>query len=97
MRARPDHKSLMRLLAEQIAPDPGAREWLLRSCNEPSRSIDGVLLDTLLVRTVVVPALGVLLGDRFWWPRRVSPAGAPAVTARPVVATGWRAGPELPR
>jgi RND superfamily putative drug exporter len=32
----------------------------------------GVLLDTLLVRTVVVPALGVALGDRFWWPRRVS-------------------------
>jgi RND superfamily putative drug exporter len=33
----------------------------------------GVLLDTLLVRTVLVPALAVLLGDRFWWPRRVSP------------------------
>ncbi|WP_036518431.1 MMPL family transporter [Nocardioides sp. J54] len=32
----------------------------------------GVLLDTLLVRTVLVPALGVLLGDRFWWPARVS-------------------------
>jgi RND superfamily putative drug exporter len=32
----------------------------------------GVLLDTLLVRTVVVPALGVALGERFWWPRRVS-------------------------
>lgn len=31
----------------------------------------GVLLDTLLVRTVLVPALAVLLGDRFWWPRRV--------------------------
>jgi RND superfamily putative drug exporter len=31
----------------------------------------GVLLDTLLVRTVVVPALGVVLGDRFWWPRRI--------------------------
>jgi RND superfamily putative drug exporter len=28
----------------------------------------GVLLDTLLVRTVLVPALAVLLGDRFWWP-----------------------------
>ncbi|MFG1817906.1 MMPL family transporter [Kribbella sp. NPDC049174] len=28
----------------------------------------GVLLDTLLVRTVVVPALAFLLGDRFWWP-----------------------------
>lgn len=29
----------------------------------------GVLLDTLLVRTVLVPALALLLGDRFWWPR----------------------------
>jgi RND superfamily putative drug exporter len=32
----------------------------------------GVLLDTLLVRTVLVPAIAVGLGDRFWWPRRVS-------------------------
>ncbi|MBY8872651.1 MMPL family transporter [Micromonospora sp. PLK6-60] len=30
----------------------------------------GVLLDTLLVRTVLVPALAFLLGDRFWWPGR---------------------------
>ena len=30
----------------------------------------GVLLDTLLVRTVLVPALVHVLGDRFWWPRR---------------------------
>lgn len=30
----------------------------------------GVLLDTLLVRTVLVPALALRLGDRFWWPRR---------------------------
>ena len=30
----------------------------------------GVLLDTLLVRTVLVPALATLLGDRFWWPAR---------------------------
>ena len=28
----------------------------------------GVLLDTLLVRTVIVPALAFLLGERFWWP-----------------------------
>lgn len=28
----------------------------------------GVLLDTLLVRTVLVPALVHVLGDRFWWP-----------------------------
>ena len=32
----------------------------------------GVLLDTLLVRTVLVPALALLLGDRFWWPGRLS-------------------------
>ena len=33
----------------------------------------GVLLDTLVVRTVLVPALALTLGDRFWWPRRVGP------------------------
>ncbi|WP_210651043.1 MMPL family transporter [Nocardioides sp. SYSU D00065] len=31
----------------------------------------GVLLDTLVVRTVLVPALALTLGERFWWPRRV--------------------------
>ena len=36
----------------------------------------GVLLDTLVVRTVLVPALALILGDRFWWPRRLGgPAG----------------------
>ena len=30
----------------------------------------GVLLDTLVVRTVLVPALALRLGDTFWWPRR---------------------------
>ena len=34
----------------------------------------GVLLDTLVVRTVLVPALALLLGDAFWWPRRVGHA-----------------------
>lgn len=29
----------------------------------------GVLFDTLVVRTVLVPALAISLGDRFWWPR----------------------------
>jgi RND superfamily putative drug exporter len=28
----------------------------------------GVLLDTLLVRTVIVPALAFLTGEKFWWP-----------------------------
>jgi len=30
----------------------------------------GVLIDTLLVRTVIVPALAFSIGDKFWWPRR---------------------------
>ena len=42
----------------------------------------GVLLDTLVVRTVLVPALALLLGDRFWWPRRV-PRHAATPTAEP--------------
>ncbi len=33
----------------------------------------GVLLDTLVVRTVLVPAIALTLGDRFWWPRKVGP------------------------
>jgi RND superfamily putative drug exporter len=38
----------------------------------------GVLLDTLVVRTVLVPAIGVVLADRFWWPRRVAATSSPA-------------------
>lgn len=30
----------------------------------------GVLLDTLVVRTMLVPSIALVLGDRFWWPRR---------------------------
>lgn len=28
----------------------------------------GVLLDTLIVRSLLVPALTLLIGDRIWWP-----------------------------
>jgi RND superfamily putative drug exporter len=35
----------------------------------------GVLLDTLLVRTVLVPALAFILGERFWWPSKVDGIG----------------------
>jgi putative drug exporter of the RND superfamily len=48
----------------------------------------GVLLDTLLVRTILVPALAQWLGDRFWWPRRLhrvptaSQARSPTVSPR---------------
>ncbi|WP_345508187.1 MMPL family transporter [Terrabacter aeriphilus] len=44
----------------------------------------GVLLDTLVVRTLLVPAIAVVLGDRFWWPRRPHPTptqGPGAVSA----------------
>ncbi|WP_193610493.1 MMPL family transporter [Nocardioides lijunqiniae] len=50
----------------------------------------GVLLDTLLVRTVLVPALALMLGDRFWWPGspgRGDPGADPAdAVASPVLA-----------
>lgn len=35
----------------------------------------GLLLDTFLVRTIVVPALAALLGEASWWPGRVHRAG----------------------
>ncbi|MGO0575928.1 MMPL family transporter [Ornithinimicrobium panacihumi] len=37
----------------------------------------GVLLDTLVVRTVVVPAIVRILGEPFWWPRKVDSASPP--------------------
>ncbi|WP_231482580.1 MMPL family transporter [Nocardioides sp. URHA0020] len=43
----------------------------------------GVLLDTLVVRTVLVPALALRLGDRFWWPRQVG-VGARTRSVSPV-------------
>jgi len=45
----------------------------------------GVLLDTLVVRTVLVPAIALVLGDRFWWPRRVG--GADRIGDEPRDAT----------
>ncbi|MGV8857559.1 MMPL family transporter [Rhodoglobus sp.] len=36
----------------------------------------GVLLDTLLVRTVIVPSLAFIAGEKFWWPGRVISIGA---------------------
>jgi putative drug exporter of the RND superfamily len=38
----------------------------------------GVLLDTFLVRSVLVPALALSVGDRFWWPSALSRGGAGA-------------------
>jgi RND superfamily putative drug exporter len=33
----------------------------------------GVLIDTLVVRTVLVPAIVLTMGETFYWPRRVQP------------------------
>ena len=44
----------------------------------------GVLLDTLLVRTVLVPATLLTLGERAWWPSRSArPGHRPRPAARP--------------
>ena len=34
----------------------------------------GVLLDSLLVRTVIVPSLAFIAGEKFWWPGHPHPA-----------------------
>ncbi len=36
----------------------------------------GILLDTFIVRTIMVPAAVELLGDRIWWPSTASRGGA---------------------
>ena len=35
----------------------------------------GVLLDTFLVRSVLVPAIALTMGDKFWWPSALSKGG----------------------
>ncbi|WP_433312020.1 MMPL family transporter [Micromonospora chersina] len=52
----------------------------------------GVLLDTLLVRTVLVPALAFGLGDRFWWPGRIArePDAPAEPSPEPVAPAGAR-------
>jgi RND superfamily putative drug exporter len=47
-----------------------------------SAIVIGVLLDTLLVRTVLVPASLLTIGDRVWWPGAPAPTGARALTRR---------------
>ena len=41
----------------------------------------GVLLDTFVVRALLVPAITYRLGDRAWWPRTSAPRGRPRAPA----------------
>jgi RND superfamily putative drug exporter len=42
-----------------------------------------VLVDTLLVRSLMVPALVVQIGRRFWWPSQPDPGAAGAAPRPP--------------
>ena len=57
--------SLARIGAVYVVALVVAAAWLALGPDTSS-----LLLDTLLVRTVVVPALAFVLGERFWWPGR---------------------------
>jgi putative drug exporter of the RND superfamily len=46
----------------------------------------GLLLDTLIVRTLLMPSIATLLGRWFWWPQVVHPRGDNALRARAVSA-----------
>ncbi|MGC5018180.1 MMPL family transporter [Micromonospora sp. DT47] len=43
----------------------------------------GILLDTLLVRSLLIPALSLDLGARTWWPGKLSRRAAPSTPAAP--------------
>ena len=46
----------------------------------------GLLIDTFVVRTMLVPAIAAMLGPRLWWPRR----RAPRPTVAPVTTVATR-------
>ncbi|MGB5069489.1 MAG: MMPL family transporter [Flavobacteriales bacterium] len=46
----------------------------------------GVLVDTLIVRTVIVPAIFSLVGDRVWWPGHLKLSGESAHESRELTA-----------
>jgi RND superfamily putative drug exporter len=48
----------------------------------------GLLLDTLIVRTLLMPSIATLLGRWFWWPQVVHPRGDNALRARPAPTAG---------
>jgi putative drug exporter of the RND superfamily len=77
----------------------GARYAAVRMTTDPSPSLQtgiivavGVLLDTFVVRSLLVPALAVHIGPRVWWPSRLAgqhaqPVPTQAAAARPAEPT----------
>jgi RND superfamily putative drug exporter len=56
----------------------------------------GLMIDTFLVRTILVPAMAVMIGKANWWPsRRASPTHQPTVPARPKSAEAEDHGSQL--
>ena len=50
----------------------------------------GLLVDTLIVRSLLMPSIATLLGRWFWWPQVVYPRGdnaRPASTPGPATTT----------
>ena len=49
----------------------------------------GLLVDTFLIRTIVVPSIAFQLGERNWWPSRISHDAArpPTAEAEPAAAS----------
>ena len=48
----------------------------------------GVLIDTLIVRSILVPALAAGFGEWSWWPSRRHGAAAPPAADRPKPGPG---------
>lgn len=55
----------------------------------------GVLFDALIVRTLLVPALGFMLGDKLWWPAKLSAVDGAAVLP-PQIGVPAEQGPVTP-
>jgi uncharacterized membrane protein YdfJ with MMPL/SSD domain len=46
----------------------------------------GVLFDALIVRTLLVPALGFMLGEKMWWPARFDQADVTSSNEPPQIS-----------
>jgi RND superfamily putative drug exporter len=44
----------------------------------------GVLLDTFLVRSILVPALTLDIGSKIWWPSALAEVGDDPASGKPV-------------